>query len=185
MLHHGKHAPVPTILRPVAGSKFEMRSFCAYNFKISQFKHLLCYLCFIVNKILAHVIWKSFSFHFIQTSQHFLNSGCNRSLVHRPSVTPEVFCLSKEKRPQRKRRTVKRKKILAPHLAIFHFQESMFIRAVSSVKLLSRVIISTLIRHYSRPHCISIEEQSQQLHTQQLRHAFHLYKSNLLRKHVC
>ncbi len=47
--------PVPTILRPVAGIKFEMSSFCAYNCKISQFKHL-CYLCSIVNKILAHVI---------------------------------------------------------------------------------------------------------------------------------
>ncbi len=29
MLHHGKHAPMPTILRPVAGIKFEMSSFCA------------------------------------------------------------------------------------------------------------------------------------------------------------
>ncbi|KAI2665782.1 Transposable element Tc1 transposase [Labeo rohita] len=29
MLHHGKHAPVTTILRPVAGIKFEMSSFCA------------------------------------------------------------------------------------------------------------------------------------------------------------
>ncbi len=29
MLHHGKHAPVPTILRAVAGIKFEMSSFCA------------------------------------------------------------------------------------------------------------------------------------------------------------
>ncbi len=29
MLHHGKHAPVPTIFRPVAGIKFEMSSFCA------------------------------------------------------------------------------------------------------------------------------------------------------------
>ncbi len=29
MLHHGKHAPVPTILRPVAGITFEMSSFCA------------------------------------------------------------------------------------------------------------------------------------------------------------
>ncbi len=48
------------ILRPVAGIKFEMSSFCAYNCKIAQFKHLLCYLSFIVNKILAHVIWKSF-----------------------------------------------------------------------------------------------------------------------------
>ncbi len=28
MLHHGKHAPVPIILRPVAGIKFEMSSFC-------------------------------------------------------------------------------------------------------------------------------------------------------------
>ncbi len=27
--HHGKHAPVPTILRHVAGIKFEMSSFCA------------------------------------------------------------------------------------------------------------------------------------------------------------
>ncbi len=27
-LHHGKHAPVPTILRPVAGITFEMSSFC-------------------------------------------------------------------------------------------------------------------------------------------------------------
>ncbi len=66
MLHHGKHAPVPTILRPVAGIKFEMSSFYAYNCKIPQFKRLLCYLCSIVNKILAHVIWNSFSFHFIQ-----------------------------------------------------------------------------------------------------------------------
>ncbi len=49
-------APVPTILRPVAGITFEMSSFCAYNFKISQFKHLLCYPCTIVNKILAHAI---------------------------------------------------------------------------------------------------------------------------------
>ncbi len=56
---HGKHAPVPTILRPVAGIKFEMSSFCAYTYTISQFKHLLRYLCSIVNKILAHVIWNS------------------------------------------------------------------------------------------------------------------------------
>ncbi len=55
MLHHGKYAPVPTILRPVAGIKFE----------ISQFKHL-CYLCSIVHQILSHVIWNYFSFNFIQ-----------------------------------------------------------------------------------------------------------------------
>ncbi len=29
MLHHGKHDPVPNVLRPVAGIKFEMSSFCA------------------------------------------------------------------------------------------------------------------------------------------------------------
>ncbi len=56
MLHHGKHAPVPTILRPVAGIKFEMNLFCALNCKVSQCKHLLCYLCSIVDEILAHVI---------------------------------------------------------------------------------------------------------------------------------
>ncbi len=42
-----------------------------------MFKHLLCS---IVNKILAHVVWNSFSFHFIQINkkmaQHFRNSGC-------------------------------------------------------------------------------------------------------------
>ncbi len=78
MLHYGKHAPVPIILSPVAGIKFEISSFCAFNFKISQFKHLLCYLCSIVNKILAHVIRKYFSFHFIpikKKSQNFWNSG--------------------------------------------------------------------------------------------------------------
>ncbi len=58
-------APVPTILRPVAGITFEMSSFCAYNFNISQFKHL-CYPCTIVNKILAHVIWRSLNLNFIQ-----------------------------------------------------------------------------------------------------------------------
>ncbi len=51
MLHRGKQAPDPTIVRPVAGIQFELSSFCAYNFTISQFKHL-CYLCSIVNKIL-------------------------------------------------------------------------------------------------------------------------------------
>ncbi len=45
------------------------------------FKHLLCSLCSIVNKILAHVIEKSFRFNLIQiekTSQHFRNSGCRK-----------------------------------------------------------------------------------------------------------
>ncbi len=33
MLHNGKHTPVPTILRPVAGIEFEMSSFCGYDLK--------------------------------------------------------------------------------------------------------------------------------------------------------
>ncbi len=53
--------PVQTIMRPVVGIKFEMCSFCAYNFNISQFKHLLCYLCSNVNKILACAL-KSYKF---------------------------------------------------------------------------------------------------------------------------
>ncbi len=47
MLHT---CPRPNYLRPAAGIKFKMSSFCAYYFTISQFKHL-CYLCSIVNKI--------------------------------------------------------------------------------------------------------------------------------------
>ncbi len=47
-----------------------------------QFKHLLCSLCSIVNKISAHVILNDFSFNFIQkkkkTSQHIWNSTCRR-----------------------------------------------------------------------------------------------------------
>ncbi len=48
------------ILKPIADIKFEMSSFCANNCRISQFKHLLCYLCSNVNKILVHVILKLF-----------------------------------------------------------------------------------------------------------------------------
>ncbi len=48
--------PRANFLRPVAGIKFEMSSFSGYKCKIYLFKHLLCYLCSIVNKILAHVI---------------------------------------------------------------------------------------------------------------------------------
>ncbi len=56
-------APEPTFLRPVAGIKFEMSSFSELKCKMYLFKHCLCS---IVNKILAHVIWNYFSFHFIQ-----------------------------------------------------------------------------------------------------------------------
>lgn len=59
-----------------------MSSFSGWKCKISQFKHL-CYVIHVLLGIkkLAHGIWKSFSFHFIQIlkkknmSQHFRNSG--------------------------------------------------------------------------------------------------------------
>ncbi len=50
------YTPLLPFLKPVAGIKFEMSSLCAYNFFISQFKHFLCYLCSIVNNMLAYVI---------------------------------------------------------------------------------------------------------------------------------
>ncbi len=45
---------------------------------ISQFKHVLCYLCSILYKILAHVIWNSFSIRFSKKKKKktFRNSGC-------------------------------------------------------------------------------------------------------------
>ncbi len=52
MLHHGKHAPVPTILRPVAGIKFEMSSFCAYN------KKKICLnICYVLYVLLCIKYW--------------------------------------------------------------------------------------------------------------------------------
>ncbi len=78
MLHHGKHVPVPPILKSVTGIKFES-SFFLFIFYFFLSLNMCCYLCSTVNKILAHVISKSFSFHFIQikkTSKHLRNSGC-------------------------------------------------------------------------------------------------------------
>ncbi len=44
ILHHGKHAPVPTILRPVAGIQFEMSSF-----QIVKFISLnICYVIYVL-----------------------------------------------------------------------------------------------------------------------------------------
>ncbi len=62
---------------------------------MSQFKHL-CSLCSIVNNILAHVIWKSFSFQFIQikkTSQHFQSSCCTWNLI----LVQKEECKEKER----------------------------------------------------------------------------------------
>lgn len=44
MLHSGKHDPFPVFLRHVAAVKFKM------TFTFSQLKHLICFLCSIVNK---------------------------------------------------------------------------------------------------------------------------------------
>ncbi len=59
-------APVSTILRPEAGIKLEMSSFGGYKCNISQSLNLCNIIYSIVNKTLAHVTWKFFSFHFIQ-----------------------------------------------------------------------------------------------------------------------
>ncbi len=59
-------------------TNLKLAHFVLKMLNISQFKHLLCYLCFIVNKILAHVIRKYFSDHFIQikkTATTFLEFG--------------------------------------------------------------------------------------------------------------
>ncbi len=46
MLHHGKHAPVPTILGHVAGIKFEMSSFCNFfNFSVKKIVMLSMFYC--------------------------------------------------------------------------------------------------------------------------------------------
>ncbi len=67
--------PRPNYLGPVAGIEFEMSSFSGYNCRISQFKHLLCYLCSIMNKISAHVICidcclQQQKFVFVQACSH-------------------------------------------------------------------------------------------------------------------
>ncbi len=41
----------------------DAQSLNCFEKNLSLFKHLLCYLCSIVNKILAHEIWKSFSWN--------------------------------------------------------------------------------------------------------------------------
>ncbi len=55
MLHHGKHAPVPSILRPVAGIKFEMSSFVH---KILKFLSLnICYVLYVLLWIKYWLMW--------------------------------------------------------------------------------------------------------------------------------
>ncbi len=55
MLHHGKHAPVPTILRPVAGIKFEMSSFVH---KMVKFLSLnICYVLYVLLWIKYWLMW--------------------------------------------------------------------------------------------------------------------------------
>ncbi len=55
MLHHGKPAPVPTILRPVAGIKFEMSN-CVH--KIVKFLSLnICYVIYDLLWIKYWLMW--------------------------------------------------------------------------------------------------------------------------------
>ncbi len=51
MLHHGKHAPIPTILRPVAGIKLEMIS----HFVHTIVKLLSLNICYVIYLLL----WKN------------------------------------------------------------------------------------------------------------------------------
>ncbi len=53
MLHHGKHAPVPTILRPVAGIKFEMY----FVHKIVKFLSLNIYVIYVLLWIKYLLVW--------------------------------------------------------------------------------------------------------------------------------
>ncbi len=57
------HAPRPNYFETCSRHQIWNELILCINCNISQFKHL-CYLCSIVNKILAHVIWNSlFSFY--------------------------------------------------------------------------------------------------------------------------
>lgn len=57
MLHSDKYDPVPTFLRHITAIKFKMTLFFPLNGTYLQFKHLICFLCSIVNKI-----WVTFTF---------------------------------------------------------------------------------------------------------------------------
>ena len=56
MLHHGEHAPVQLFRDLEQAPHLKLAHLVDQIAKPFQFKHLLCYLCSVVNKILVHVI---------------------------------------------------------------------------------------------------------------------------------
>ena len=72
--------PCQLFLRPVAGIKFEMSSLVDKSAKFSSLK-LVMLSMFCCDKILGHVIWKSFSFHFMKIKKTFQNLRCKSSLI--------------------------------------------------------------------------------------------------------
>ncbi len=85
MLHHGKHAPVPTILRPVAASNLKWAHFVH---KIVKFLSLnICYVIYVLLWIKYWLMWFEILLVFIlfklkKMSQHFRNSGCIRIYIY-------------------------------------------------------------------------------------------------------
>ncbi len=78
MPHSGKHGLVPTFLRCVDAMKFKINLFFPYNYKFSQFKHLICHLCCILNKILkfeTSTSLHSVFIHNLYSVPTFLESG--------------------------------------------------------------------------------------------------------------
>ncbi len=76
MLHHGKYAPVPTILRPVAGIKFEIR-FLSLNIYVIYVRLCIKYCLMWFEIILVLILFKLRK----KTSQQFRNSGCIKRLI--------------------------------------------------------------------------------------------------------
>lgn len=59
MLQSSKHVPLPTSLKCVTDITVKMSHCFSWNSKMTQFKHLIYFLCFIVNEICVWDICKS------------------------------------------------------------------------------------------------------------------------------
>ncbi len=55
ILHDGKHDPVPTVLRPVAGIKFKMSLFFSYIFAFLSLN--ICYVIYVLLWIKYWLMW--------------------------------------------------------------------------------------------------------------------------------
>ncbi len=78
MPHSGKHGLVPTFLRCVDAMKFKINLFFPLNDTFSQFKHFICHLCCILNKILkfeTSTSLHSVFIHNLYSVPTFLESG--------------------------------------------------------------------------------------------------------------